>query len=57
MVDSVATLSGAILVLGATSCLLFPEIVLELVDLLFSPFHQWSKETSPETRGFNGCCG
>jgi hypothetical protein len=54
IVDSAAMASGAILVLGTTSCLLFPEVVLQLVDLLFSPFDQWIKvsESSPETRGF-----
>jgi hypothetical protein len=54
IVDSTAMVSGAILVLGATSCLLFHEVVLQLVELLFSPFDQWIKvtEASPETRGF-----
>jgi hypothetical protein len=54
IIDSAATMSGAILVLGTTSCLLFPEVVLQLADLLFSPLDQWMKvsETSPETRGF-----
>jgi hypothetical protein len=54
IIDSAATMSGAILVLGTTSCLLFPEVVLQLADLLFSPLDQWLKvsETSPETRGF-----
>jgi hypothetical protein len=54
LVDSVATLSGAILVLGTMSCLLFPEVVLLLVDLLFSPLDRWIgvSKSSPETRGF-----
>ena len=54
IVDSAAMVSGAILVLGTTSCLLFPEVVLHLVDLLFSPLNQWivGSESSPETRGF-----
>jgi hypothetical protein len=54
MVDSAVMVSGAILVLGMTSCLLFPEVVLQLLALLFSPFDRWIKvsETSPETRGF-----
>jgi hypothetical protein len=53
IVDSAAMVSGAILVLGTTSCLLFPEVVLQLVELLFSPFDPWIKvsESSPETRG------
>ena len=51
IVDSAAMVSGAILVLGTTSCLLFPEVVLQLVDLLFSPLNQWivGSESSPET--------
>jgi hypothetical protein len=54
IVDSAAMVSGAILVLGMTSCLLFPEIVLQVVELLLSPFEQWIKvsESSPETRSF-----
>ena len=54
LVDSIATLSGVILVLGATFCLLFFEIILGLVELGFSPFDQWIKvsESSPDTRGF-----
>jgi hypothetical protein len=53
-VDSAAMVSGAILVLGTMSCLLFPEVVLQLADLLLSPFHQWIQmsDSSPETRGF-----
>jgi hypothetical protein len=52
-VDSAAMVSGAILVLGTTSCLLFPEVVLQLVESKFSPFEQWFKvsEISPEMRG------
>ncbi len=51
-IDSAATMSGVFLVLGTTSCLLFHEAVLQLVDLLLSPL--WIKilERSPETRGF-----
>ena len=54
MVDSAAMVSGAILVLGTTSCLLFPEVVLQLIEPLFLPFDQWIKVSgsSPETRGF-----
>src|SRR4051812_35516339 len=54
MVDSAAMVSGAILVLGMTSCLLFHEVVLQLLEPLFSPFDGWIKVsgTSPETRGF-----
>jgi hypothetical protein len=54
IVDSVAMVSGAILVLGTTSCLLFPEVILQLADLPFSLLLQWIKvsESSLETRGF-----
>jgi hypothetical protein len=54
IVDSAAMMSGAILILCTTSCLLFPEVVLQLVELLFFPFNQWIKvsASSPETRGF-----
>ena len=54
MVDSAAMVSGAILVLGMTSCLLFPEVVLQLVEPLFSPVDQWIglSKSSPETRSF-----
>ena len=54
IVDSAAMVSGAILVLGTTSCLLFPEVVLQLVERLLSPFDQWLdvSKSSPETRGF-----
>src|SRR4051812_36450375 len=54
MVDSAAMVSGAILVLGTTSCLLFPEVILQLLEPLFSPFDRWIKVSgsSPETRGF-----
>jgi hypothetical protein len=54
IVDTVAMVSGAILVLGTMSCLLFPEAILQLADLLLSPFHEWIKmsESGPETRGF-----
>ena len=41
IIDSAAIVSGAILVLGTASCLLFPEVVLQLVNLLFSPVDQW----------------
>jgi hypothetical protein len=54
IVDSAAMVSGAILVLGTTSCLLFFEVVLQLVDLPFSSLLQWIEvsKSSPETRGF-----
>jgi hypothetical protein len=54
IVDSAAMVSGAILVLGATSCLLFFEVVLQLIDLPFSSLLQWIEvsKSSPETRGF-----
>lgn len=54
IVDSAAMVSGTTLVLGTMSCLLFPEVIMQLVDRLFSPFDQWIKmsELSPETRGF-----
>ncbi len=54
LADSAAMVSGAILVLGAMSCLLFPEVALLTADLLFSPLDQWTGATqsSPETRGF-----
>jgi hypothetical protein len=45
-------MSGAILILGTTSCLLFPEVVLQLADLLLSSLWIKVSETSPETRGF-----
>jgi hypothetical protein len=52
--DSAAMVSGAILVLGTALCLLFHEVVLQLIELLFSPFNLWVKvsESSLETRGF-----
>jgi hypothetical protein len=54
IVDSVAMSSGAILVLGTLLCFLFPEVVLQLVELLFSPVDEWigASKSSPETRGF-----
>jgi hypothetical protein len=54
IIDSAAMVSGAILVLGTASCLLFHEVVLELVQLPFSPVDHWIKvsESSPETRCF-----
>ena len=54
IIDSAAMVSGAILVPGTASCLLFHEIVLELVQLPFSPIDHWIRvsESSPETRGF-----
>ncbi len=54
MVDSAAMVSGAILVLGVTSCLLFTEVVLQLLDVLNTPVDQWIgvSSSSPETRGF-----
>src|SRR5262249_26085924 len=53
VVDSAAMASGAVLVLGATSCLLVPEVVVLLIQLLSPPFEQWIRATqpSPETRG------
>jgi hypothetical protein len=53
MVDSAAMVSGAILVLGTTSCLLFSEVMFHLLELLF-PSHLWTEvsNSSPETRGF-----
>jgi hypothetical protein len=52
--DSVAIASGAILVLGSASSLLFHEVVLQLIELLLSPSDLWNKmsNSSPETRGF-----
>ncbi len=52
LVDSAAMVSGAILVLGAMSCLLFPEVALLTADLLFVPVDQWTgaSQSSPETR-------
>ena len=52
--DSAAMASGAILVLGTASCLLFHEVVLQLIELLLSSFDLWVKvsESSRETRGF-----
>jgi hypothetical protein len=54
IVDSAAMVSGAILVVSTTSCLMFPEVVLELIDLLYSPLDRriGVTESSPETRGF-----
>jgi hypothetical protein len=54
IVDSAAMVSGAILVVSTTSCLLFPEVILGLVELLFSPLDQWIgvSRSSPETRSF-----
>jgi hypothetical protein len=54
LVDSAATVSGVILGLGMTACLLFPEVVLPLIEVLFSPFDPWAGTTqsSPESRGF-----
>jgi hypothetical protein len=51
-VDSAAVVSGAILALGATTCLLFPEVVLQLLEPLFSPIERWigASKSSPETR-------
>jgi hypothetical protein len=54
VVDSVAMMSGAILVMGTTMCLLFPEVALQPVELLYPWFDRrvgLSKST-PETRGF-----
>jgi hypothetical protein len=52
--DSAAIASGAILVLGTALCLLFHEVVLQLIELLSSPFDLWNKMSNspPETRGF-----
>ena len=54
IIDSAAMVSGAILALGTASCLLFHEVVLELIQLPFSRLDHWIKvsESSPETRGF-----
>jgi hypothetical protein len=54
IIDSAAMVSGAILVLGTMSCLLFHEVVLELVQLPFSPVERWIRISQPslETRGF-----
>jgi hypothetical protein len=54
MADSAAMMSGMILVIGTTSCLLFSEVILQLLELLFSPFYLWIEvsKSSPETRGF-----
>jgi hypothetical protein len=54
VVDSVAIVSGAILVSGTILCVLFPELILQLIEGLVSPFDQWIKmfESSPESRGF-----
>jgi hypothetical protein len=53
-VVSTAVASGAILALGALSCLLFPEVVLQLLDVLYTPIDQWIgvSSSSPESRGF-----
>ena len=53
-VDSMATVSGPILILGMASCLLFPEVVLQTLDPVFTPFDQRFKVTEypPEMRGF-----
>jgi hypothetical protein len=53
-VGSTAVASGAILALGALSCLLFPEVVLRLLDVLYTPIDQWIgvSSSSPESRGF-----
>jgi hypothetical protein len=54
VVDSAAMMSGAILAVGTLLCLLFPEVVVQLIEPLFSPLEQWIRvsESSPETRGF-----
>ena len=53
-VGSTAVASGAILAVGALSCLLFPEVVLQLLDVLYTPIDQWIgvSSSSPESRGF-----
>ncbi len=52
--DSAAMVSGAILVLGTASCLLFHEVVLQLLDVLYTPLDQWIgvSSSSSETPGF-----
>ncbi|SIN68336.1 hypothetical protein SAMN05444166_0080 [Singulisphaera sp. GP187] len=52
-VDSAAVVSGAILALGALLCLFFPDAVLKLLELLFSPLLQSSElsKSPPEIRG------
>lgn len=52
-IDSIAVVSGAVLALGMLGCLLFPEVVLYLLDFLFSPFEKWIgvSSSAPETRG------
>jgi hypothetical protein len=53
VVDSVAVVSGAILASGTLLCLLFPEVVVQLLELLFLPLEQWIgvSRSSPEMRG------
>ncbi len=51
---SVAVASGAILALGTLSSLLFPEVVLQLLDVLYTPVDPriGVSTSSPESRGF-----
>ncbi len=53
-IGSVAAASGTILVLGTLSCLLFPEVVLQLLDVLYTPIDQriGISTSSPENRSF-----
>jgi hypothetical protein len=54
LVGSTAAWSGTILALGTLASLLFPEVVLQMLDVLYRPVDQWIgvSSSSPETRGF-----
>jgi hypothetical protein len=54
LMGSTAAWSGAILALGTLASLLFPEVVLQVLDALYRPVDQWIgvSSASPETRGF-----
>ena len=52
--SSVAVASGVILTLATLLCLLFPEVVLQLLDVLYTPIDQrlGLSNSVPESRGF-----
>jgi hypothetical protein len=54
IVDSAAAVGGVILASGTLLCLLFSEVVIQLIELLFSPLGLWIEvsKSSPEMRGF-----
>jgi hypothetical protein len=54
IVDSAAVVSGTVLALATLSCLLFPEIILQMLERLYTPFDAWVgvSTSSPESRAF-----